>query len=148
MIEAIFFVNSHGVLRLARYYSTSIPVNARSRVSKALATAVSTRPSGACNVLLTTIPGIPRDSIIVYQRFASLYCVMVANKEEPMLELMSMMRTAVEALDAAMPGVSEVDLALHPSKAFMALDCAISSGVPVALDKSAVQKTWRLKSKI
>lgn len=130
-LHFLLLISRQGKVRLSKWYS---PYNQkdRTRIVKEVCSLLIGRPSKLCNFLDW------RDQKIIYKRYASLYFVTCADKDDNELMVLEMIHHYVEVLDRYFGNVCELDLVFNFHKAYAVLDEIILGGELQETSKKAV----------
>lgn len=130
-LHFLLLISRQGKVRLSKWYS---PYNQKERaqIVKEVCSLLIGRPSKLCNFLDW------RDQKIIYKRYASLYFVSCADKEDNELMVLEMIHHYVEVLDRYFGNVCELDLVFNFHRAYAVLDEIILGGELQETSKKAI----------
>jgi AP-1 complex subunit sigma 1/2 len=122
MIYAFFLMSRHGRSRLTKWYSEAMTQREKQRFLKELNQIVLTRKPDMCNFLDF------RDYKVVYKKYASLYFIVVVDREDNELLMLELIHNFVEILDKHFSNVCELDLIFKFHQTYFILDEVILAG--------------------
>ncbi|CAD8143105.1 unnamed protein product [Paramecium pentaurelia] len=114
MIQCLFLVSRQGKTRLTKWE--------KQRFLKEINSLVLTRGQKMCNFLEYV------EYKIVYKRYASLYFIVICDKEDNELLILEIIHHFVEVLDKYFGNVCELDLIFNFHKAYYILDELLLGG--------------------
>ncbi|CAD8046575.1 unnamed protein product [Paramecium primaurelia] len=122
MIQCLFLVSRQGKTRLTKWYNQSLTTREKQRFLKEINSLVLTRGQKMCNFLEYV------EYKIVYKRYASLYFIVICDKEDNELLILEIIHHFVEVLDKYFGNVCELDLIFNFHKAYYILDELLLGG--------------------
>ena len=126
MIKGIFIINNHGMVRIARYFTT-MTLDRQQAVARFIYRSVSSRPDHLCNYLEVVDEDWGKYKI-VYRHYATLYFIFVVDRTESDLGILDLIQVFVEVLDKCFENVCELDIIFHSDKVNFVLDEIVTGG--------------------
>ncbi|KAI8866512.1 snare-like protein [Ramicandelaber brevisporus] len=137
MILGVLIVNTSGLTRFAKFYEF-VSAACQQDIQRIVYEQLSSREdTKTCN-FATPQPPSSDSRLIIYQRFASLYFVVLANQSESLLGILDIIRVFVMALEDCFPNVCELDIAYNPDKVAMVLAQIVSGGMVIETNLSRI----------
>jgi len=142
MIYAVIITNSSGATRLARVYISDAKSKIQRIVSGAHA-AVNDRKLDMCNFCEGCMEDVFPNSVIVYQKFATLNFIFVVDQSETLLDMIDTIQMFVAALDKLFPAVCELDLVFNPEELNAMIDALVVGGLVVPTSAEEMVRSVR-----
>ncbi|KAM9953219.1 hypothetical protein ACTFIW_006572 [Dictyostelium discoideum] len=121
MIHFLLCFNRQSKVRLSKFYSTYTPTE-KNRATREVMNQVLSRSPKFCNFVQW------REFTIVYQRFASLFFVMVIDSTDNELVTLESIQRFVVVLDIVFGNICELDLIYEFQRAYQVLDEFLLTG--------------------
>lgn len=134
-MEAFILVSRHGKVRLSKFYTGKYHSNNdQNQFIREISLLVLSRPETSSNVVDY------REHKIVYNRYASLYFVLIVQNNINELLVLEKIHFFVEVLDKYFGNVCELDIIFNFHKAYFVLDEIFLAGDLQETSKSKVMK--------
>ena len=138
MIHCILLVNRQGKVRLMKWYDCFL-IHERPRYIKEMSVMVIGRGSRMTNVLEW------KQYKIIYKRYASLYFICLADKEDNELIVLELINHFVECLDSYFGNVCELDIIFNFQKAYYIIEEILCGGLIQETDRNEIQKLLNIQ---
>ena len=138
MIHCILLVNRQGKVRLMKWYDCFL-IHERPRYIKEMSVMVIGRGSRMSNVIEW------KQYKIIYKRYASLYFICLADKEDNELIVLELINHFVECLDSYFGNVCELDIIFNFQKAYYIIEEILCGGLIQETDRNEIQKLLNIQ---
>ncbi|MCQ2820816.1 MAG: hypothetical protein MJ252_26450 [archaeon] len=133
MIHLMLLVNRQGKIRLMKWYE-GFPIAGRQKIVKELAIIAIGRSSKLSNVVEWN------QYKVIYKRYASLYFIILCDKNDNELIMLELIQHFVECLDRYFVNVCELDIIFNYHKAYYIIEEILSAGYIQEVDKKVISK--------
>jgi len=133
MFHFLLLISRQGKTRLTKWY-TPYTQKQKNKIIREVTNMVLSRPQKLCNFLEW------RNGKIIYKRYASLFFVVMADREDNELLSLEIIHHFVEILDRYFGNVCELDLIFNFHKAYYILDELVIAGELQETSKREVLK--------
>ena len=132
MIHMILLINRQGKIRLVKFYDNFI-LSERKQIIKEIALAVVGRSGKLSNFYEW------KNYKVIYKRYASLYFILLCDKEDNELMGLEVIHHFVECLDDYYVNVCELDIIFNFNKAYFIVEEMINSGYVQECDRTIIK---------
>ena len=132
MIHMILLINRQGKIRLVKFYDNFL-LSERKKIIKEIAIAVVGRSGKLSNFYEF------KNYKVIYKRYASLYFIILCNKDDNELLGLEIIHHLVECLDDYFLNVCELDIIFNFPKAFVIVEEIINSGYIQECDRTLIK---------
>lgn len=132
MIHMILLINRQGKIRLVKFYDNFL-LSERKKIIKEIAIAVVNRSSRLSNFYEW------HNYKVIYKRYASLFFILLCDKEDNELMGLEVIHHFVECLDDYFINVCELDVIFNFPKAYFIVEEMINSGYVQECDRTVIK---------
>ena len=132
MIHMVLLINRQGKIRLVKFYDNFL-LSERKKLIKEIAVAVVGRSSKLSNFYEF------KNYKVIYKRYASLYFILLCDKDDNELMELEVIHQLVECLDDYFCNVCELDIIFNFPKAFFIVEEIINSGYIQECDRTLIK---------
>mmetsp|Transcript_4850 Transcript_4850/g.5020 ORF Transcript_4850/g.5020 Transcript_4850/m.5020 type:complete len:169 (+) Transcript_4850:38-544(+) len=132
MIHMLLLINRQGKIRLVKFYDNFL-LTERKKIIKEIAIAVVGRSSKLSNFYEW------KNYKVIYRRYASLYFIVLCDREDNELMGLEVIHHFVECLDDYFVNVCELDIIFSFPKAFFIVEEMMNSGFVQECDRTLIK---------
>jgi AP-1 complex subunit sigma 1/2 len=141
MIHCLLLVNRQGKIRLMKWYDC-FNINERPKYIKEISVMVIGRSNRVSNFIEWN------QYKIIYKRYASLYFILLADKEDNELIGLELIQHFVECLDQYYGNVCELDIIFSFHKAYYIVEEIFSGGLLQESDRKEIQNLLKKQDRM
>ena len=131
-IHYILLVNKQGQTRLSQYFGAFSKMDKQSIMESDIVRHCLGRSEFQCSFIEY------RDHKAIYRRYASLFFIVGADREENELAILEFIHLLVESFDSYFENVCELDIMFNLDKAHLIIQEALMNGIIVETNKMSL----------